>query len=211
MLTIMPFHAQEMITNTLTWIDSLGSVGAIAFIIIYIVATIALIPASLLSLGAGVVFGVVFGSLYVLVGSILGAVAAFLIGRYFARDWIAQKIKGNRKFMAIDEAVGREGFKIVTLTRLSPIFPFILLNYLYSITGVSLKDYILGSVGMIPGIITFVYIGSLGESIATLGMETQTTNPALEWTIRIIGLMATVAVTAYVTKIARQALEKEVF
>jgi uncharacterized membrane protein YdjX (TVP38/TMEM64 family) len=211
MLTIMPFHVQEMITNTLTWVDSLGSVGAIAFIVIYIVATIALIPASFLSLGAGVVFGVVFGSLYVLVGSILGAVAAFLIGRYFARDWIAKKIKGNRKFRAIDEAVGKEGFKIVTLTRLSPIFPFILLNYLYSITGVSLKDYILGSVGMIPGIITFVYIGSLGESIATLGTGTQTTNQALEWTIRIIGLMATVAVTAYVTKIARQALEKEVF
>jgi uncharacterized membrane protein YdjX (TVP38/TMEM64 family) len=211
MLTIMPFHVQEMITNTLTWVDSLGSVGAIAFIIIYIVATIALIPASFLSLGAGVVFGVVFGSLYVLVGSILGAVAAFLIGRYFARDWIAKKIKGNRKFRAIDEAVGKEGFKIVTLTRLSPIFPFILLNYLYSITGVSLKDYVLGSVGMIPGIITFVYIGSLGESIATLGTGTPTTNQALEWTIRIIGLMATVAVTAYVTKIARQALEKEVF
>ncbi len=211
MLTIMPFHVQEMITNTLTWVDSLGSVGAIAFIVIYIVATIALIPASFLSLGAGVVFGVVFGSLYVLVGSILGAVAAFLIGRYFARDWIAKKIKGNRKFRAIDEAVGKEGFKIVTLTRLSPIFPFILLNYLYSITGVSLKDYILGSVGMIPGIITFVYIGSLGESIATLGTGTPTTNQALEWTIRIIGLMATVAVTAYVTKIARQALEKEVF
>jgi uncharacterized membrane protein YdjX (TVP38/TMEM64 family) len=211
MLTIMPFHVQEMITNTLTWVDSLGSVGAIAFIIIYILATIALIPASFLSLGAGVVFGVVFGSLYVLVGSILGAVAAFLIGRYFARDWIAKKIKGNRKFRAIDEAVGKEGFKIVTLTRLSPIFPFILLNYLYSITGVSLKDYILGSVGMIPGIITFVYIGSLGESIATLGMGTQTTNPVLEWTLRIIGLIATVAVTVYVTKIARRALEKEVF
>lgn len=211
MLTIMPFHVQEMITNTLTWVDSLGSVGAIAFIVIYIVATIALIPASFLSLGAGVVFGVVFGSLYVLVGSILGAVAAFLIGRYFARDWIAKTIKGNRKFRAIDEAVGKEGFKIVTLTRLSPIFPFILLNYLYSITGVSLKDYILGSVGMIPGIITFVYIGSLGESIATLGTGTQTTNQALEWTLRIIGLMATVAVTVYVTKIARRALEKEVF
>jgi uncharacterized membrane protein YdjX (TVP38/TMEM64 family) len=211
MLTIMPFHVQEIITNTLTWVDSLGSVGAIAFIIIYILATIALIPASFLSLGAGVVFGVVFGSLYVLVGSILGAVAAFLIGRYFARDWIAKKIKGNSKFRAIDEAVGKEGFKIVTLTRLSPIFPFILLNYLYSITGVSLKDYILGSVGMIPGIITFVYIGSLGESIATLGTGTQTTNQALEWTLRIIGLMATVAVTVYVTKIARRALEKEVF
>jgi len=106
MLTIMPFHVQEIITNTLSWVDSLGSVGAIAFIIIYILATIALIPASFLSLGAGVVFGVVFGSLYVLVGSILGAVAAFLIGRYFARDWIAKKIKGNSKFRAIDEAVG---------------------------------------------------------------------------------------------------------
>ena len=205
------FNPQEILRNALVWIDSLGSWGAIAFIVLYIFATVAFLPGSILTLGAGVVFGVFFGTVYVFIGATLGAIAAFLVGRYFARDWIAQKIAGNQKFKAIDQAVGQEGFKIVLLTRLSPIFPFFLLNYAYGITGVSLKDYAIASVGMIPGTITFVYIGSLAGNLATLGTQTPTVNPALEWTIRIIGFMATVAVTFYVTKLARRALDTAVF
>ena len=186
--------------------DSLGAVGAIAFIIIYILATVAFFPGSILTLGAGVVFGVVLGSFYVFIGATIGATAAFLVGRYLARGWVAEKIQGNSKFQAIDEAVGKEGLKIVLLTRLSPIFPFTLLNYAYGVTGVSLKDYLLGSAGMIPGTIMYVYIGSLAGSLATIGTSAPATNPVLLWTIRLIGFIATVAVTLYVTKIARQAL-----
>ncbi|MEB3123371.1 MAG: TVP38/TMEM64 family protein [Snowella sp.] len=205
------FNPQEILRNALVWIDSLGSWGAIAFIVLYILATVAFLPGSILTLGAGGVFGVFFGSVYVFIGATLGAIAAFLVGRYLARDWIAQKIAGNQKFKAIDQAVGQEGFKIVLLTRLSPIFPFFLLNYAYGITGVSLKDYAIASVGMIPGTITFVYIGSLAGNLATLGTQSPTINPALEWTIRIIGFMATLAVTLYVTKLARKALDTAVF
>jgi len=111
---------------------------------------------------------------------------------------VAGKIQGNQKFAAIDEAVGREGLKIVLLTRLSPVFPFNLLNYAYGVTRVSLKDYFIGSVGMIPGTIMYVYIGSLEGNIATIGTDTPS-NPTVEWTIRIIGFIATVAVTVYVT------------
>ena len=205
------FNPQEILRNALVWVDSLGSLGAIAFIVLYILATVAFLPGSILTLGAGVVFGVFFGSLYVFIGATLGAIAAFLVGRYLVRDWVAQKIAGNQKFTAIDQAVGQEGFKIVLLTRLSPIFPFFLLNYAYGITGVSLKDYAIASVGMIPGTIMFVYIGSLAGNLATLGTQNQTVNPFLEWTIRIIGFMATVAVTLYVTKLARKALDEAVF
>ncbi len=204
------FNPQTLLQNALAWVDSLGAVGAIAFIIIYILATVAFFPGSILTLGAGVVFGVILGSLYVFVGATLGAIAAFLVGRYVARGWVSKKIEGNHKFKAIDEAVGKEGLKIVLLTRLSPIFPFNLLNYAYGVTGVSLKDYALGSIGMIPGTVMYVYFGSLAGSLATIGTDSQPTNPSLEWTIRIIGLIATVAVTLYVTKIARQALEKSV-
>ena len=205
------FNPQEILRNALVWVDSLGSLGAIAFIVLYIVATVAFLPGSILTLGAGVVFGVFFGSLYVFIGATLGAIAAFLVGRYLTRDWVAQKIAGNQKFTAIDQAVGKEGFKIVLLTRLSPIFPFFLLNYAYGVTGVSLKDYAIASVGMIPGTIMFVYIGSLAGNLATLGTQTPMVNPALEWTIRIIGFIATVAVTFYVTKLARRALDTAVF
>ncbi|MCA2658339.1 MAG: TVP38/TMEM64 family protein [Microcystis sp. M049S2] len=200
------FNPQTILFHTLTWVDSLGAVGAIAFIIIYILATVAFFPGSILTLGAGVVFGVVLGSFYVFIGATIGATAAFLVGRYLARGWVAEKIQGNNKFQAIDEAVRKEGLKIVLLTRLSPIFPFTLLNYAYGVTGVSLKDYLLGCAGMIPGTIMYVYIGSLAGNLATIGTSAPATNPALQWTIRLIGFIATVAVTFYVTKIARQAL-----
>jgi uncharacterized membrane protein YdjX (TVP38/TMEM64 family) len=204
------FNPQAILRDALQWIDSLGKVGAIAFIAIYIIATVAFLPGSILTLGSGVVFGVVWGSIYVFVGATLGATAAFLVGRYLARGWATNKIADHKKFAAIDQAVGREGLKIVLLTRLSPIFPFNLLNYAFGITGVSLKDYFIGSVGMIPGTIMYVYIGSLAGNLAMIGTETQPTNPSLQWAIRILGFIATVAVTIYVTRIAQKALEEEI-
>lgn len=205
------FNPQELLRNALQWVDDLGAIAPIAFILIYIIATVAFLPGSLLTLGAGVLFGVIQGSLYVFVGATIGATLAFLVGRYLARGWISKKIEGNQKFSAIDQAVGQEGFKIVALTRLSPVFPFNLLNYGLGVTGVSLKDYVLASVGMIPGTIMYVYIGSLAGSIATIGGETQPdANPIAQWAIRIIGFAATVAVTLYVTKIAKKALNESI-
>lgn len=200
------FNPQIWLTTALQWIEGLGDIGALAFIGLYIVATVAFLPGSALTLGAGVVFGVVMGSVYVFIGATIGATVAFLVGRYVARGWVAQKIAGDRKFQAIDEAVGREGFKIVLLTRLSPIFPFNLLNYAYGVTGVALKDYVLASIGMIPGTVMYVYLGSLAGSLATLGTESRPDNPQLQWAIRIIGAIATVAVTIYVSTVARKAL-----
>ncbi|HLO85585.1 MAG TPA: TVP38/TMEM64 family protein [Nostocaceae cyanobacterium] len=202
------FHPQELLRNALQWVDSLGFVGAIAFIFIYIIATVAFLPGTILSLGSGVIFGVFWGSIYVFIGATLGATAAFLVGRYLARGWVAKKIADNQKFTAIDQAVGREGLKIVLLTRLSPVFPFNLLNYAFGITGVSLPDYFFGSVGMIPGTIMYVYIGSLAGNLAMIGTTNQPTNQTLTWILRIVGFIATVAVTIYVTKIAKTALEK---
>lgn len=202
-------NPQDILNNTLLWIQSLGSIGAIAFILIYIVSTIIFFPGTVLTLGAGFIFGVAFGSLYVFIGATLGATGAFLIGRYLARDWVKLKTEGDRRFQKIDESVKKAGFKIVLLTRLSPLFPFILLNYLYGITSVSLKDYLLGSIGMIPGTVMYVYIGSLAGNIATLGTESPPTNMGLQWIIRLLGFVATVVVTIYITKIARQALDNE--
>jgi len=191
--------------DILKWIESLGYIGGIAFIATYILSTVVFIPATILTLGAGVVFGVVWGSLYVFVGATLGAIAAFLIGRYLARDWIGKKIEGNQKFVAIDQAVAHSGFKIVLLTRLSPLFPFNLLNYAFGITGVSFKEYALASIGMLPATVMYVYIGSIAGDIARIGSEDQSTD-AIKWGIRIIGFIATVAVTVYATRLAKKAI-----
>lgn len=197
----------ELLRSALVTINGWGSLGAIAFILIYMIATIAFIPGSILTLGAGVIFGVIWGSLYVFIGATLGAIGAFLIGRYIARGWITQKILGKSNFQSIDRAVGQEGFKIVLLTRLSPIFPFNLLNYAYGVTSVTLKDYSLASVGMLPGTILYVYLGSLAGNLATLGSDNQSASTTAEWVIHIIGFIATVAVTIYLTQIARKALK----
>jgi uncharacterized membrane protein YdjX (TVP38/TMEM64 family) len=203
-------NPSELLRNTLQWIQDLGVIGAIAFIFIYVGATVAFLPGSFLTLGAGVVFGVLPGSIYVLTGATLGAIAAFWVGRYLVRGWVAAKIAHNRKFAAIDKAINREGFKIVLLTRLSPVFPFVLLNYALGVTGVSFKDYALGCIGMIPGTIMYVYLGSLAGSITQIGTASQPSNSAIGWVIRIIGFLATVAITLYITRLARNALDQTV-
>lgn len=208
--SVSGLNPQEWLRNALQWVDGLGAVGGLVFVVLYILATVAFLPGSILTLGAGVVFGVFLGSFYVFIGATLGATAAFLVGRYLARGWVSRKIEHNASFRAIDSAVADDGFKIVFLTRLSPIFPFNLLNYAFGITGVSLKDYFLGSIGMLPGTLMYVYIGSLAGSLARIGTGDQPTNPALEWAIRIFGFVATVVVTVYVTRIARKALSDRI-
>ena len=200
----------SFLQNTLQWINSLGALGGIVFIGIYIIATLAFLPAAILTLGAGIIFGVIWGSLYVFIGATLGAVAAFLVGRYLAQSWIKEKISSYKKFAIIDKAVSKQGLKIVLLVRLSPLFPFNLLNYAFGITSVSFQDYLIGSVGMIPGTIMYVYFGYLAGDLALIGTHNQPVNLILNWVIKIIGLIATIAVTIYVTKIAKKALDEEI-
>ncbi|ACK68009.1 SNARE associated Golgi protein [Rippkaea orientalis PCC 8801] len=200
----------ESLQNLLQWIDSLGILGYLVFILVYVIATVFLISGLILTLGAGIIFNVVKGSILVSIASTLGATSAFLIGRYFTRDWVKKQIEKRPQFQAIDEAVAKEGWKIVGLTRLSPLFPFIFLNYAFSVTKVSLRDYIIASwIGMIPGTIMYVYIGSLIGDIASLGIQ-QREKTSLEWGLYIVGLIATIVVTIYVTKIAKQALNSKV-
>jgi uncharacterized membrane protein YdjX (TVP38/TMEM64 family) len=200
------FHVQDLLRQALDWIRQLGPWGPVLFIAIYVLATVLFVPGSVLTLGAGAVFGVVWGSVYVSIAATLGATAAFLVGRYLARDAIAARIEGNERFAAIDRAVAMEGWKIVGLTRLSPLFPFTLLNYAFGITRVKLGHYVLASwIGMMPGTVMFVYVGSLAGAAA--GGRART--PA-EWVLYGVGLAATVAVTLFITRIARQALSLRV-
>ncbi len=200
------FDLKQGFRDVLVWISGLGPLGPLIFIALYIVVCILMLPGSIPTLGAGVLFGVVKGSVAVSIGSTLGATCAFLIGRYLARNWVSGKIAGNEKFKAIDEAVASQGWKIVLLTRLSPIFPFNLLNYAFGLTKVSLKHYFFASwVGMIPGTIMYVYIGSLAGDLVKLGTG-QRTRTTGEWILDGVGLLATLAVTIFITRIASKAL-----
>lgn len=204
------FQVQDLLRSSLDWVSSLGPWGVLIFIAIYILACVFFLPGSILTLGAGVLFGVIKRSIIVFISATLGATCAFLVGRYLARDWVAKKTQTNEKFQAIDEAVAREGWKIVGLTRLSPVFPFNLLNYAYGLTRVSLRDYFFASwIGMMPGTIMYVYLGSLAGEVAKLGSEGRT-RTLTEWALYIVGLIATIVVTIFITRIARAALRKKV-
>ena len=204
------FDVQQLLRDALDWISSLGPWGGVFFVVLYVLATVLFLPGFILTLAAGVLFGVVWGSVAVSVGSVAGATLASLIGRYLARNWVAKRIEGNEKFEVIDQAVAREGWKIVGLVRLSPVFPYNLLNYAFGITKVSLKDYFLASwIGMLPATVMYVYVGSLAGDLATLGSEERSRTPG-EWGLYLVGLAATVVLTVYITQIARKALQKKV-
>ncbi len=201
---------QDLLEQWLSGIATLGPWGASVFVVLYWVATVALVPGSLLTLGAGVLFGVLWGSLVVFVGATLGALTAFLVGRYGVRDRVYQRwIAGNERFQAIDRAIAQQGFKIVLLMRLSPLFPFNALNYMLGLTQVSVWDYLWASIGMLPGTIAYVYIGASCRDLAALfaGQAARSKTP-IEWLLLAIGLVTTVAVTALITRAARSALDQ---
>ena len=205
-LALTYFHVQDVLKSALDWIGKPGPWGPVIFVGLYVVATVLFIPGSVLTLGAGAVFGMALGSVCVSISATLGATAAFLVGRYLARDSIARKIGKSEKFATIDRAVADEGWKIVLLTRLSPVFPFTLLNYAFGLTRVKLSHYVLASwLGMIPGTVMYVYLGSLVNVGA--GHRQRTTG---EWLLYGVGLMATVTVTVFVTRLARRALARKI-
>jgi uncharacterized membrane protein YdjX (TVP38/TMEM64 family) len=199
------FNAQEGLRAALDWTASQGAWAPVIFIALYVLAAVLLVPGSLLTLGAGAVFGLARGTLLVSVASTLAATAAFLLGRHLAREAVSRRIAGNERFTALDRAVAAEGWKIVLLTRLSPVFPYTLLNYAFGLTPVKLGHYVLASwLGMLPGTVLYVYLGTLaGEAAA--GPRART---AGEWALYAVGLAATAAVTVFVTRLARKALAR---
>ena len=203
-------YAGGYIPQFAAWVESLGVWGPVVFILGYAVAAVAFIPGSLLTLAAGAVFGLVKGTIYTLLGATLGASAAFLVARYGARKAIERRIAGNPRFAAVDRAVGREGFKIVALLRLSPLFPFNLLNYSLGLTRVSFLSYLAASIAMLPGTLLYVYYGKAAGSLAALAGGAKTEKGPGSWILLGIGLLATIAVTTYVTRLAGKALRQEI-
>jgi uncharacterized membrane protein YdjX (TVP38/TMEM64 family) len=187
------------------WVNGLG---AIVFIAGYVAATLAFAPGSVLTLTAGVLFGLVRGVVYTFIGATLGASAAFLVSRYLAREAIERRLVGNPRFQAIDRAIAGHGRRIVILLRLSPVFPFNLLNYGLGLTKVGFVDYLVASVGMLPGTLLYVYYGKVAGDVAALAAGAAVERGAAEYVLLAVGLVATILVTTIVTRIARKALRE---
>ena len=207
-LILVGRQAGAYIPQFAQWVNSLGVWGPGVFIFGYIIATVAFVPGSLLTLAAGAIWGIFPGVVYVFIAAILGASAAFLVARYVARSAIERRLAGNTRFAAIDRAVGAQGRKLVFFLRLSPVFPFNLLNYALGLTSVRFIDYAAASVGMLPGTFLYVYYGKLAGDLAELASTSAVEKGAGYYAVLGLGLIATIIVTTLVTRTARQALRQ---
>lgn len=198
----------DLLQKALELTAGLGVSGWLFFILLYAFACVAFLPVAALTLGAGAVYGVGVGFGLVWAGATLGACASFLIGRHWMRTWVEKRIAHRPLFAAIDAAVSVEGWRIVFLTRLTPLFPFALQNYAYGLTRVRFREYTIASfLGMAPGTLLFVYIGAAAAEAVKAGANGRTRTPA-EWAFYGVGLLATVAAVTMVGRMAKQALDK---
>ena len=197
--------AAEPLRSFATWVNGLGALAPVVFIAGYVVATVAFVPGSILTLAAGAIFGLVRGTVYVLIGATLGAAAAFLVARYAARPMVERKLAGNERFQRIDRIIEQQGGKMVVLMRLSPLLPFNALNYALGISKVRFLSYLLGSVGMIPGTLLYVYYGKLAGDLTALGGR-DVERGAEYYLFLALGLIATIAVAVIAARAGKRAL-----
>lgn len=203
-LPVMPWlHA------ALRWTTAHRETAAAPFFLLYVAVVVCLVPEFILTLAAGAIFGLADGTLLVSLASTTGATAAFFLGRSLGREWVSQRIEHWPRFRALDRALGCRGFWVVLLTRLSPAFPYNVLNYGYSITAVRPRDYIIGSwIGMLPGTLLYVYAGSAAAGLSDVlagNVHVGGAGHLLLW----LGLAGTVAVSLTVAHVAHRALRRE--
>lgn len=206
LLATVLLPVREWTASLLAWVDGRGAWAAAILGIAWIPAAILFVPGTVLTLGTGFLLGLETGLAVVSLGSTVGATAAFLVGRRLGRDWVRQRVGERRAFRGIDRAIEREGLKVVLLLRLSPIVPFNALNYALALTGVRLRDYVLGSwVGMLPGTLLYVWLGAGARSLAAIAAGTSE-RPAA-WLLLFGAGLAAIAVAVWlVARAARRTL-----
>ncbi|KAJ9676267.1 hypothetical protein PVL29_024999 [Vitis rotundifolia] len=190
------------------FIEGYGPAGYALFVAAYAGLEILAIPAIPLTMSAGLLFGSFTGTIIVSISGTVAASVAFLIARYFARERILKLVEGNKKFLAIDKAIGENGFRVVTLLRLSPLLPFSLGNYLYGLTSVKFVPYVLGSwLGMLPGTWAYVSAGAFGRAIIQDESDIGLLGGNNSLITLGLGLLATALAATYVTRLAKDAVK----
>ena len=206
LMTTLP--VTSWLVTIVEWIRGRGPVGPALFALTYLIATVLLLPGSVLTIGGGFAYGPFWGLVLVSPVSVFAATASVVLGRTVARDWVVRRLGQDPRLAAIDAAVGHNGLKIVLLLRLSPLFPFNALNYLLGLTRVRMRDFVLGSwIGMLPGTALYVFIGSLVTTASELASGARPSTGLWGQALLIVGLVATLAVTILLTRIARRALK----
>ncbi|WOX05723.1 TVP38/TMEM64 family protein [Microbulbifer pacificus] len=204
------FDLDDRLIELMQWMDSLGWQASIWFILVIAIAIIFLFPGVIFTMGAGFVFGVIKGTIYVVLGTTLGAAIAFLIARYLfgkrTSAWVMSKIKPDN----LGEIVRDEGWRMIMLTRMVPLFPFKLTNYFFGLTPLKFRDFVIGTfIGVIPITVNNVYVGSIAADLASIGSERAERTP-MEWTLYGLGFVFAVIAIVGLTRMARRALKKKI-
>ena len=185
-----------------TWVRALGPAGWVVYALVYAACVTLFVPASILTLGAGALYGLGVGVGVVLAGATLGATTSFLLARTLLRERVEHMTRGNARFRALDRAIAKEGTKIVFLVRLAPVFPFTYINYAFGLTGVATTPYVVASlVGMAPATFAYVYIGYAAAHAASGSDGARTV-------VQIVGAVAAIIVTIVVARIATRAIRE---
>ena len=199
-----------MLSNPSAWSELLpllaSPLGAVVFVPLYALWVTLLLPGVWASMLAGALYGTWWGSVVVFGGACLGAELVFLLGRSWLRGWARRRLAGAPKLLALEQAVSRKGLRLVLLTRLSPAFPFSLLNLAYGLSEVSLRDYTLGLIGILPGTVLFCALGALAGDVTRFNTVLSGPADPGTWAVRILGIVATVAASLLITRVARRAL-----
>ncbi|MGC1306112.1 MAG: TVP38/TMEM64 family protein [Phormidesmis sp.] len=192
------------IADAHSWIGAQGIWALPTFIAIYVIAAIFGLPNIVLILAAGTLFGLTKGVISASIADTLSIAACFVIGQTMGRRWITSMVRENSRFHKLDKAFAEKGWKLVLLTRLSPVLPSNILNYGFSITCINFWEYLFFSwLGMVPVIFTYVYVGTFGATVLTLDQSSE--NLAFQ----VLGLATTIGVMFYTTKLTATALSDQ--
>ena len=200
------FDVRGVVRSLLMKVHNLGPWAPFWFILIYVAGCVTMFPGIILTLSGGVLFGLVRGTLYVATGATLGATLAFVVSRYLARSFVEEKWGKDPRFRALDQAVAREGWKIVGLIRLSPVFPFTPTNFVFGLTRILLPHFFVVTwISILPLTTFFVYLGTLMGDLTQVTARPVPPGP-MKWVIAGLGVVSTFIVTALVARITRRAL-----
>ena len=207
----------DTMTAFLEWLGDNPAQGTVCLSLIYIIATLAWIPGSLLTLGAGVALNsalestalaILIGTIGVWIGAWIGSNLAMLLGRYLFRDSAAGLAKKYRVINAIDKVMETEGLKFTVLLRLCPLIPFNAFNYIMGVTSVHFKDYAIGGLGMIPGTIVYVFVGTTIGNIADAASG-EFEGGTITLVLLIVGTILAFAAIVYITIVVKRYLNKQ--
>ncbi len=188
----------------------LTPLGIVTFILCYTIWVCILLPGSWLSMLGGFIYGSVMGTIYVFIGAILGAILTFVLGRVVLKDWIQKRLDSFPKLQLIQNSISNEGLKLNILTRLSPVFPFGLLNLAYGLSKVKSKDYLIGLIAILPGTFVYCSIGSIAIEVSKINQSVENSQDFISFIVSLIGIIATVILVLIILRFAKDSLEKDI-